>query len=60
MKRKFKKIVAIKVVIFLLLQQTLIAGGLVVDNNAPKQNQANIETARNGVPVVNIVTPNQT
>ena len=41
MKRKFKKIVAIKVVIFLLLQQTLIAGGLVVDNNAPKQNQAN-------------------
>ncbi|RBQ32797.1 hypothetical protein CRU92_00005, partial [Arcobacter sp. FW59] len=37
----------------------MIASGLVVDITAPKQNQANIEKARNDIPVVNIVAPNQ-
>ncbi|MDN5100126.1 hemagglutinin repeat-containing protein [Aliarcobacter butzleri] len=54
-----KRIISIKISCLLVAQQSLIAGGLTVDKTAPSSNQANIESARNGVPIVNIVAPNQ-
>jgi len=59
MKKLIKQGVSILVSIFLLLQQSLLAGGIVVDKNSPISNQANIDKARNGVPIVNIVKPNE-
>ncbi|HAC70742.1 MAG TPA: hypothetical protein DCF41_03350, partial [Arcobacter skirrowii] len=59
MKNYIKKIISLQITTSLFLQQTLIANNLVVDTTAPKNNQANIEKARNGVPVVNIVAPTQ-
>ena len=59
MKNYIKKIISLQITTSLFLQQTLIANNLAVDTTAPKNNQANIEKARNGVPVVNIVAPNQ-
>ncbi|MCG3680101.1 filamentous hemagglutinin N-terminal domain-containing protein [Aliarcobacter butzleri] len=54
-----KRIISIKISCLLVAQQSLIAGGLTVDKTAPTSNQANLESARNGVPIVNIVAPNQ-
>lgn len=54
-----KRIISIKISCLLVAQQSLIAGGLTVDKTAPSSNQANLESARNGVPIVNIVAPNQ-
>ncbi|MDN5089595.1 hemagglutinin repeat-containing protein [Aliarcobacter butzleri] len=54
-----KRIISIKISCLLVAQQSLIAGGLAVDKTAPTSNQANLESARNGVPIVNIVAPNQ-
>ncbi|RXJ94478.1 hypothetical protein CRU94_08470 [Arcobacter sp. AHV-9/2010] len=59
MKNYIKKIISLQITTSLFLQQTLIANNLAVDTTAPKNNQANIEKARNGVPVVNIVAPTQ-
>ncbi|MDN5081383.1 filamentous hemagglutinin N-terminal domain-containing protein [Aliarcobacter butzleri] len=54
-----KRIISIKISCLLVAQQSLIAGGLTVDKTAPSSNQANLESAKNGVPIVNIVAPNQ-
>lgn len=54
-----KRIISIKISCLLVAQQSLIAGSLTVDKTAPTSNQANLESARNGVPIVNIVAPNQ-
>ncbi|MBL3520783.1 hemagglutinin repeat-containing protein [Arcobacter lanthieri] len=59
MKKYIKNIISVNITISLFLQQTLLASGLAVDTNAPKQNQATIEKARNNVPIVNIVKPNE-
>lgn len=59
MKNYIKKIISLQITTSLFLQQILIANNLAVDTTAPKNNQANIEKARNGVPVVNIVAPTQ-
>ncbi|WP_051488686.1 two-partner secretion domain-containing protein [Aliarcobacter lanthieri] len=59
MKKYIKNIITVNITISLFLQQTVLASGLAVDKNAPKQNQATIEKARNNVPIVNIVAPNQ-
>ncbi|RWS48202.1 hypothetical protein CKA56_15435 [Arcobacter venerupis] len=59
MRNIIKKIIAIKISSLLIFQQTVIAGSIVVDNTAVKSNQATLETARNGVPIVNIVVPNE-
>ena len=58
MRKQIKRLISIQIVVALLLQQTALASGLVVDSSAPKNNQATIDKARNNVPVVNIVTPN--
>ncbi|MFW2578017.1 hemagglutinin repeat-containing protein [Aliarcobacter butzleri] len=54
-----KRIICLKISCLLVVQQSLIAGGLTVDKTAPTSNQANLESAKNGVPIVNIVAPNQ-
>lgn len=43
---------------FLIFTQALHSANLTVDTAAPSANQAGLITAPNGVPVVNIVTPN--
>lgn len=53
-----KQVVSIIVNIFLVLNQTITAAELTVDTGAPKGNQAELIKAPNGVPIVNIVTPN--
>lgn len=42
----------------LIFSQTLSAAEIQVDTSASKANQANLGQAPNGVPVVNITTPN--
>lgn len=60
MKRKdlISKAISINVSFLLLFQQIGIAGEIIADTSAAKSNQATIEKAQNGVPVVNIVAPN--
>jgi len=58
LKKLLKKLLSINLTFFLIFQQTLIANSIIIDVNAPKNNQANIEKARNNVPIVNIVKPN--
>ncbi|WP_041959956.1 two-partner secretion domain-containing protein [Sulfurospirillum arsenophilum] len=53
-----KQVVSIIINIFLVLNQTITAAELTVDTGAPKGNQAELLKAPNGVPIVNIVTPN--
>ncbi|MFA6756651.1 MAG: filamentous hemagglutinin N-terminal domain-containing protein, partial [Sulfurospirillaceae bacterium] len=54
MKKLIKSIIIVQVV----FAQMLFAKDLVVDVSAPKSNQPNLKEARNGVPVVDIVKPN--
>ncbi len=44
---------------YLLAMQPVLAQGVQVDNNAPPSNRADLTRAPNGVPVINIVRPNQ-
>jgi filamentous hemagglutinin len=41
-----------------LLGNTLYAGGIVVDNSATASNRPTMESSSNGIPLINIVTPN--
>ena len=41
-----------------LLSNPLYAGGIIVDASAPSINRASMDTSANGIPLVNIVTPN--
>ncbi|AOO65592.1 hemagglutinin repeat-containing protein [Sulfurospirillum halorespirans] len=53
-----RQVVSVIINIFLVLNQTITAAELTVDTGAPKGNQAELIKAPNGVPIVNIVTPN--
>lgn len=52
-----KRLLSFTISFSLVANQTLMAGGLSVDTSAPISNQPNIQSARNGVPVINIVKP---
>ncbi|PSM51623.1 filamentous hemagglutinin N-terminal domain-containing protein, partial [Campylobacter blaseri] len=58
MKQIFKKVVSVIVSSLLIAQQSLVANSIVIDKNAPIKNQPSLDKARNGVPIVNIVKPN--
>ena len=53
-----RQVVSVIVNIFLVLNQTITAAELTVDAGAAHANQAELLRAPNGVPIVNIVTPN--
>ena len=59
MKKQINQSISLVVSSLLIFQQSLIAKSIVVDTNAPKQNQANIDNSRNNIPIVNIVKPNE-
>ncbi|AQW86717.1 hemagglutinin domain-containing protein [Campylobacter pinnipediorum subsp. caledonicus] len=58
MKQVFKKIVSVIISSMLIVQQGLLASSIDIDTNAPIKNRASLDKARNGVPIVNIVKPN--
>lgn len=58
-KKLIHKSISIVVSTSLIFQQTAFALSIVTDTAAPIANQATVKSAPNGVPVVNIVTPNQ-
>ena len=53
-----RQVVSVIINIFLVLNQTITAAELTVDIGAAHANQAELIKAPNGVPIVNIVTPN--
>ncbi len=53
-----RQVVSVIINIFLVLNQTITAAELTVDTAAAHANQAELIKAPNGVPIVNIVTPN--
>ena len=57
-KETLKKTIALLVSSTLILPNGVVAGSIVTDTNAAKNNQAIVEVAPNNVPVVNIVKPN--
>jgi len=58
LKKLLNRFLSINLTFFLIFQQTLIANSIIIDVSAPRYNQANIDKARNNVPIVNIVKPN--
>ncbi|MDZ7817740.1 MAG: hypothetical protein U5K55_03565 [Aliarcobacter sp.] len=59
-KKLLSKTISINLSFLLLLQQSIIAGDIVSDVSANSSFQATVEKAPNGIPVVNIVKPNET
>ena len=58
-KRLLSKTISVKLSFLLLLQQSIIAGEIVSDVTANSSFQATVEKSQNGIPVVNIVVPNE-